>query len=120
MVEGCFFKNKFVADAGTETTTQSGITNVQAGHDPELFLANNSGAISSEILVAPEAPHVPGGGHLCPEALVQAVIAARYCDASLMDVTNTLVGATVSEVYEELARGVAVAVPSCADMLAAP
>ena len=120
VVEGCFFNNKFVPDAGTETTVQLGITNVQAGHETELFLANNSGAISGEILVAPEAPHVPGGGHLCAEPLVQEVIAARYCDMSLTDTTNNIVGATELELFEVLARGVNVAVPTCAEMLATP
>jgi len=118
VVEGCFFKKKFVADAGTETTVQLDITNVEAGHDPELFLANNSGAISGEILLAPEAPHGGGGGgHLCAEPLEQAIIAARYCDMSLTDTTNNLVGAQVTELFEVLARNVNVTVPSCAEML---
>ena len=118
VVEGCFFKNKFVPDAGTEETVQLGITNVEAGHEAELFLANNSGAISGEILVAPEAPHTPGGGHLCPEPLEQAVIAARYCGMSLTDTTNNIEGTTELELFEVLARGVNVEVPTCAEMLA--
>lgn len=118
VVEGCFFRNKFVADAGTETTVQLDISNVEAGHDPELFIANNSGAISGELLVAPEAPHGGGGGHLCAEPLEVGIIAARYCDMSLTDTTNGLVGTTEVELFEVFARGVAVTVPSCAEMLA--
>ena len=117
VVEGCFYKNKFVPDAGTETTVELGMTNVQAGHDTELYLASNGGAISGEILLAPEAPHTPGGGHLCTEPLVQAVIAARYCDMSLTDTTNNLEGTTELELFEVLARGVGVSVPTCDEML---
>ena len=119
VVEGCFFKNKFVPDAGIETTVGLDVSNVEPGHDAELFLANNSGAINGEVITAiPEAPHTPGGGHLCPEPLEQGVIAARWCGTSLTDTTNDIVGAAVSELFEVLARGVAVEVPSCAEMLA--
>ena len=119
VVEGCFFKNKFVADAGTETTVGLDVTNVEIGHEAEVFLANNSGAINGEVVTAiPEAPHTPGGGHLCPEPLEQGVIAARWCGASLTDATNDIVGATVNELYEEFVRGTTVTVPSCEEMLA--
>ena len=119
VVEGCFFKNKFVADAGTELTVGLDVTNVEAGHEAEIFLANNSGAINGEVVTAiPEAPHTPGGGHLCPEPLEQGVIAARWCGASLTDATNDIVGATVNELYEEFVRGTTVTVPSCEEMLA--
>jgi hypothetical protein len=119
VVEGCFFKNKFVADAGTETTVGLDVTNVEPGHEAEVFLANNSGAINGEVVTAiPEAPHTPGGGHLCPEPLEQGVIAARWCGASLTDTTNNIVGATVNELYEEFVRGTTVTVPSCEEMLA--
>ena len=119
VVEGCFFKNKFVADAGTELTVGLDVSNVEAGHEEEIFLANNSGSIRGEVVTAiPEAPHTPGGGHLCPEPLEQAVIAARWCGMSLTDTTNDIVGATELELFEVLARGVNVAVPTCAEMLA--
>jgi hypothetical protein len=121
VVEGCFFKNKFVADAGIETTVGLDVTNVEIGHDAEVFLANNSGAINGEVVTAiPEAPHTPGGGHLCPEPLEQGVIAARWCEMSLTDTTNNIVGATELELFEVLARGVNVAVPTCSEMLATP
>ena len=118
VVEGCFYKNKFVPDAGTETTVELDMTNLEAGHDTELYLASNGGAISGEILLAPEAPHTPGGGHLCTEPLEQAVIAARYCDMSLTDTTNDIVGTTELELFAVLARGVGVSVPTCDEMLA--
>jgi len=120
VVEGCFYKNKFVPDAGTETTVQLGLTNVEAGHDTELYLASNGGAISGEILLAPEAPHTPGGGHLCTEPLVQAIIAARYCDMELRDTINDIVGTTEVELFAVLARGVAPRVPTCEEMLNPP
>lgn len=119
VLEGCFFKNKFVPDAGTELTVGLDVSNVEAGHEAEIFLANNSGAIRGEVVTAiPEAPHTPGGGHLCPEPLEQAVIAARWCGMSLTDTTNDIVGTTETELFEVFARGVAVALPSCEEMLA--
>ena len=124
VVEGCFFKNKLVptgadGEALIETTVGLDVSNVEAGHEAEIFLANNSGAINGEVITAiPEAPHTPGGGHLCPEPLEQGVIAARWCGASLTDTTNNIVGATVNELYEEFVRGTTVTVPSCEEMLA--
>ena len=124
VVEGCFFKNKFVAAAGTETTVGLDVSNVEAGHEAEVFLSNNSGSINGEVITAiPEAPHGGGGeAHLCTEPLEQGVIAARWCDMSLTDTTTNggIVGATETELFEVFARGVAVTVPSCAEMLATP
>jgi hypothetical protein len=120
VVEGCFYKNKFVPDAGTEMTVAFDMTNVEGGHETELYLASNGGAISGEILLAPEAPHTPGSGHLCPEPLEQAVIAARYCDMELRDTTNGIVGTTEVELFAVLAKGVAPPVPTCEEMLSTP
>ena len=120
VVEGCLFRNKFVPDAGTETTVGLDVSNVQPGHDPELFIANNSGAINGTVITAiPEAPHTPGGGHLCPEPLEQGIVAARWCGTSLTDTTNNLVGAEVDELFLEFTSG-AGTVPSCAELLATP
>lgn len=116
VVEGCFFRNKFVPDAGTALTQATDVSNVEADHDPELFIANNSGAINGTVITAiPEAPHVPGGGHLCAEPLEAGIVAARWCDTSLTDITNDLVGATVTELFLEFVPGVAV--PSCNEIL---
>ena len=54
----------------------------------------------------------------CTESLEQGVIAARWCDMSLTDTSNGIVGATETELFEVFARGVAVTVPSCNEMLA--
>ena len=119
VVEGCLFRNKFVPDAGTATTIGLDVSNLEENHPAEQFIANNSGAINGEVITAiPEAPHVPGGGHLCAEPLEAVIIAARWCGASLTDTTNNIVGATVDELYEEFVPGVGANVPSCDDMLA--
>ena len=117
VVEGCFFKNKLVTDAGTLTTTATDLSNVEENHPPEVFLSNNSGAINGEVITTIEAPHVPGGGHFCPEPLEQGAIAARWCGTSLTDTTNGIEGAAESELFEVFVRNAAVEVPSCADML---
>ena len=119
VVEGCLFRNKFVPDAGTETTVGLDVSNVEPNHDPELFIANNSGAINGEVITAvPEAPHVPGGGHLCAEPLEAVIIAARWCVTSLTDMTNNIVGAEEPELFEVFVKDTGVTVPECSEMLA--
>ena len=79
VVEGCFFRNKFVPAAGTEVTIGLDVSNVEAAHEADIYIANNSGAINGEVVTAiPEAPHVPGGGHLCAEPLEAGHLAHRH------------------------------------------
>jgi len=123
IVEACVYKGKIISD--TELTVATDLTNAEPGHEAEVFLANNSGAVSGEVIVAAEAPHGGGNGHveLCPNLghingpePEQEVVAVRWCDMSLTDTTNDLVGAQVTELFEVLAKG-AFAVPSCAEIL---
>ena len=60
MVEACVYKGRIISD--TELTVATDLTNVEAGHEAEIYLANNSGAVSGEVVVAAEAPHGGGGG----------------------------------------------------------
>lgn len=120
VVEGCIYKNKLIS--ATEVTVAYDVTNVEGTHGGEIFIANNSGSINGEVVTSPEA-HGGGGEELCPhlgelngpEPAVE-VLAARYCNASLTDLTNNIVGATAGEVFVEL-NAAAGAVPSCAEML---
>ena len=117
--EACFYKNKLVAGSPTEVSIFTDVTNVEGGHAPEALIANNNGAINGTIITAiPEAAE-GGGGHppeLCNEPWVARVVAARWCDASLTDTTNNLVGVTAGELFQEFTSGVGT-VPSCSEML---
>ena len=128
VVEGCVFKNRLIS--ATELTIATDVSNTEDGHEAEIFLAKQNGAINGTVITAvPEAPHGGGGGgetHLCPELgevngpePEQEVIAIRWCNVSLTDTTTPLDGATATELFEEFNAGAGV-VPSCEEILAAP
>ncbi|TCV89635.1 hypothetical protein [Sulfurirhabdus autotrophica] len=114
VVSGCYVKNKFVGPTSTAV-----FHNVTAEESVAL-LAKNNGTINTTITVA--APESHGGGAICTEPAESRIVAVRWCNASLVDMTNGIVGATSSELFAQLARtGTSVvAVPTCAELQAAP
>lgn len=119
VLEGCFLKNKLVLSVGTESSIATDVSNVEEGHEAEVFISRSNGTINDSIITAiPEAetPHGSGGGHLCTEPLEQGVIAVRWCEALLTDTTNGIDGAAVSELYREFANPGPYAVPACDEM----
>jgi hypothetical protein len=110
VVSGCFVKNKFVGPTSTavfhDVTTEEAIA----------LLAKNNGAINGTITV--EAPESHGGGETCTEPAESKPVAVRWCNASLVDITNGIVGASVGELFAQLARtGTSVIVtPTCAEL----
>lgn len=118
VLEGCSYRNKIVSNITPELEVFTNVTG--EGHDGVAFFSKNNGQIMGTTITAiPEGPHVPEGAELCPEPTVPEVIAVRWCNASLVDATNGITGATVGELFEEFFSGYA-SVPSCAEMLAAP
>jgi len=87
------------------------------GHDGVAFLSKNNGTINASTTTA--IPEAHTGAHLCLEPTEQAVLAVRWCDASLTDTTNNLEGARFNELYKEFFSGVGT-VPSCSELVAAP
>ena len=125
-VEGCVYKNRLISE--TVETIATDVSNTEAGHEAELFLAKANGSINGTVITTiPEAPHGGGGGEaeLCPHIEVngpepvQEVIAIRWCNVTLTDTTNGLEGGTATELYEEFNAGAGV-VPSCTEILATP
>jgi hypothetical protein len=126
VVEACVYKNKIIS--ATETSVFTDVSNVEGGHEGEVFLAKNNGQINDSVVTAvPEGGEGGGGGggetHLCPEigevngpVPEQEVVAIRWCNASLTDTTNNLVGAEVGELFQEFIPG-AGTVPSCAEIV---
>ena len=124
-VEGCVYKNRLISD--TELTTATDVSNVEDNHEAELYIAKANGSINVTVITTiPHAAHGGGGEtELCPHIEVngpepeQEVIAIRWCNVSLTDTTNDLVGGTATELFEEFNAGAGV-VPSCEEILAAP
>ena len=114
VVSGCFARNKFVGPTSTAV-----FHNVTAEESVAL-LAKNNGTVNSTITV--EAPESHGGGETCTEPAESQPIAVRWCNASLVDMTNGIVGASLGELFAQLARtGTSViVVPSCAELIATP
>jgi hypothetical protein len=115
VVTGCFVKNKFVGPFSVSI-----FKNV-TGEESTPLLAKNNGAISGTITV--EVPEGHGGAQ-CDEAVGAEPqnVAVRWCNASLTDVTNGIVGASTGQLTDILLRtGTQVApIPTCTEILAAP
>lgn len=115
VVSGCFVKNKFVG--GTSLATFKEV----APEEPVTLLARNNGAIGATLTTeVPESEH--GGGEVCTEPAEARVVAVRWCNASLLDVTNNILAANTGELFAQIeSTGTAVVVmPSCAELLALP
>jgi hypothetical protein len=78
------------------------------------FSSGKNGQITASLTTP-----VPSAEPFCPSGQVQRTVAVRWCNASLEDVTNMIVGATAAELFKELISG-AGTVPSCEDLLATP
>jgi hypothetical protein len=118
-LEGCVYRNKLV---GGSATLLSIIKNPLAvlGGEAVGFVSNNKGQINGTTTTPVPVSEGGHGGALCTEPAVAQVIAARWCNASLMDTANNLVGGMAIELFEESFAGVGSSVPSCAVLLVSP
>jgi len=126
VVEACVYKNKIIS--ATQLSTFTNVSNVEGGHEAQVFLAKANGTVSGSVITA--IPEAEGGGggeeaELCPELgevngpePAVEVVAVRWCNASLTDTTNNIVGTTVGELFQEFFPGATV--PSCAVLLGTP
>lgn len=117
-LEGCVYKNKLVGGSATQLSVFKNPL-VLLGGEATGFVSNNKGQINGTTTTPVPVSEGHGGG-LCTEPAVAQVIAARWCNASLTDTANNLVGATATELFEESFAGVGSTVPLCADLLAMP
>jgi hypothetical protein len=117
VVSGCFVRNKFVGP--TSLSIFKNVSNAEEGHPPAPLVAKNNGTINATLTVEIPESH---GAEVCTEPAVQKNIAVRWCNASLVDTTNNIVGASTGELLAQLeSTGTAVVpVPTCAELLAAP
>jgi hypothetical protein len=116
-VSGCFVKNKYVAGSLSATSVFKNVTGTN--EEEEALLVGNNGAIGTTLTT--EVPESESHG-ACTEPAESRVVAVRWCNASLVDVTNGSIGATAGELFAQVERtGTDVVdVLSCAELLAAP
>jgi len=117
VVSGCYSRNKFVGP--TAVSIFKNVSSSEHEGEPTTLIARNNGTIAATLTAAiPESE----GAEICTEPAVAKVIAVRWCNASLVDVTNNIVGASTGELFAQLeSTGTsAIVVPTCAELQAAP
>jgi hypothetical protein len=117
VVSGCFDRNKFVGP--TAVAFFKDVSSSGEEGEPVTLIAKNNGTINTTLTA--EVPESEGE-ELCTEPAVAKVITVRWCNASLVDVTNNIVGASTGELFAQLeSTGTsAIVVPTCAELQAAP
>ena len=117
VVSGCFVKNKFVGP--TSLVIFKNVSSSEHEGEPTILLAKSNGTINATLTA--EIPESEGG-EFCTEPAEARTVAVRWCNASLVDVTNNITGASVGELFEQLeSTGTSVVVvPTCAELLATP
>lgn len=114
-LNACVFKNRVIFNSPTRLDTFKAVTGAHEGEGGLVpFLSQKNGLISASTTTP--IPTIETATELCTEPSVQTVVAVRWCNASLTDTTNNLVGATVGELSQEFFSGVGT-VPSCTDLL---
>jgi hypothetical protein len=73
--------------------------------------ANKNGQIRAAVLT--QIPESEGANLLCTPPSELTTTAVRWCDNSLVDLTNNIVAATASELFVQLVANASGNVPSC-------
>jgi len=118
----CFIRNKPVANIAPKLHVAHSADSLTTSR---TLVATNRGTITSAILTAyPTVEEVPGEEPLCPEVegvtITEEITAIRWCNASLVDTTNNIVGASEPELFLQMKRNGASNVPDCATLATLP
>ena len=123
-VTECFVKNKPIGGSAPMLHVGKNVTTQQT-----LF-ATNRGTLTGTILTAyptveeefepAPCPHVVGGPGKAEVEVEETITAIRWCNATLADTTNNIVGATASELLLQMERNGNGTVPACDVLLASP
>jgi hypothetical protein len=118
----CFIRNKPVANIAPKLHVAHAADGLTTSR---TLVATNRGTITNAILTAyPTAEEVPGEEPLCPEVegvtITEEITAIRWCNASLVDTTNNILGASEPELFRQLKRNGASNVPDCATLATLP
>jgi hypothetical protein len=113
VVEQCFLKNKPVGNSRLY------IYNDISAEEVENFTVKNNGTVFEAIVtLIPE----PGEANAltCTAPSEVAVSAVRWCNNSLVDLTNNILGTTVPELFVQLINNGNGSVPGCATLANGP
>ena len=114
----CFIRNKPVSNIAPKlhvAHAADGLTTIQDR------TATNRGTITSAILTAyPTAEENPLVPPLCPTVegvtITEEITAIRWCNASLRDETNNILGASEPTLFLQIKRNGSGTVPDCDDL----
>jgi hypothetical protein len=116
-LKACTYKNRVIYNSPSRLDIFKNVT----GEDGAAvaFLSQRNGQISASTTVAIPHVEVAPGTELCTAPSVEEVVAVRWCNTSLTDTTNNLVGARVAELFQPFFSDVGT-VPTCAELLVSP
>lgn len=118
----CFIRNKPVANIAPRLHVAHAADGLTSDR---TLLASNRGTITGSILTAyPTAEETHGEVPLCPEVegvtITEEITAIRWCNASLTDTTNNIVGASEPSLFLQIKRNGSSAVPDCSALAGMP
>ena len=118
----CFIRNKPVANIAPKLHVAHAADGLTTDR---TLLASNRGTITGSILTAyPTAEETHGEIPLCPAVegvvITEEITAIRWCNASLTDTTNNIVGASEPSLFLQIIRNGSSAVPECGTLATLP
>ncbi len=113
VVEQCIYKNRAVGNSRLYI-----YNDIHPEEVENLDVINNGSIRASIITQIPE----PGEANviICTVPSEVAVTAVRWCNNSLVDLTNNITGATVTELFAHLVNNGTGSVPSCTTLANGP
>jgi len=108
----CFLKNKPVGNSKLLVFQDI------SAEEVENFDVSRNGAVRAAIVT--QIPESETASLLCTAPAELAVTAVRWCNNSLVDLTNNITGATVGELFANLVANASGSVPSCAILANGP
>ncbi len=120
-VSQCFVKNKPVGNLPVALHVAHAADGLVTTQHRD---ANGRGVVMSSILTAYPSVEQEPTNPLCPETegveITEEVTAIRWCNASLTDVTNNVLGATAPELFLQLVRNGSGSIPDCEALATLP
>ena len=89
-----------------------------SGHEVENFEVPRNGTVRAAIIT--QIPESENANLLCTAPSELTTTAVRWCNASLVDLTNNILGASAPELFSQLVSNASGSVPTCAVLANGP